>query len=106
MTNKDEPTLADIVQQIQAMQNRLGEFEQRVDQRFEEFEQKMDRRFEKLELRFCFLETRFDSIENRFTNLDNRIADLAIRQIQDSSVFFGVGIVLLSAAITFVVASY
>ena len=88
MTNPaSEPTLADVLQKLEAI------------------EQKLDQRLERLELRFGFLETRFDSIEKRFTNWDNRLADLSMRQMQvNSSAFFGVGIALLSAAIAFVVA--
>ncbi len=82
-----EPTLADVIAQLEGM------------------EQRLDQRLEKLELRFGFLETRFDSIDKRFTNWDNRLADLSMRQMQvNSSAFFGVGIALLSAAIAFVVA--
>ena len=88
MTNPtNEPTLSDIMKQLEAM------------------EQRLDQRFDKLEMRFGFLETRFDSIDKRFTNWDNRLADLSMRQMQvNSSAFFGVGIALLSAAIAFVVA--
>lgn len=88
MTNPaNEPTLADIMKQLEAMEQRLNQ------------------RLERLELRFGFLETRFDNIDKRFTNWDNRLADLSMRQMQvNSSAFFGVGIALLSAAIAFVVA--
>lgn len=89
-----EPTLNDVIQQLQLISNRLGEFEQKIDQRLD-----------KLELRFGFLETRFDRIEQRFNTLDNRLSDLSMRQMQvNSSAFFGVGTTLLSAAIAFVVA--
>lgn len=87
MTNPSEPTLADVMARLEAM------------------EHKLDQRLERLELRFGFLETRFDNIDKRFTNWDNRLADLSMRQMQvNSSAFFGVGIALLSAAIAFVVA--
>lgn len=107
-----EPTLNDVIQQLQLISNRLGEFEQKVEQRLDklelhlgEFEQKVEQRLDKLELRFGFLETSFDRIEQRFNTLDNRLSDLSMRQMQvNSSAFFGVRIALLSAAIAFVVA--
>ena len=98
MTNPtNEPTLSGIASQLADLKHGQDDLKHGQD----EIKQQIDR----IELKFGFLETRFESIDKRFTNWDNRLADLSMRQMQvNSTAFFGVGIALLSAAISFVVA--